>query len=65
MCTVNDIRNWSEMSSLVRMLTYQAETGDMAGQYSNEGICPVCTADVRQNSQMCADLWQCCDKTHL
>lgn len=35
------IRNWTEIPSLVRMLTYQAETRDMAGQLS-KGIPLVC-----------------------
>lgn len=35
------IRNWPEIPSLVRMLTYQAETRDMAGQLS-KGIPLVC-----------------------
>ena len=40
------IRNRSERPSLVRTLTYQAQTGDTARQLSSKGICLVCTVDM-------------------
>lgn len=52
-------RNWSEMPSLLRTLTYQAEPRDMAGQHSSTGICLVCTVDMFtvEWKLMCRSAW--------